>query len=387
MAASTPVAVFSQLAALDPVPDLIVQLRHPLTGGPLDAEQEVAACEAVAAGFRASHPNLQVRARAVGASGAGPGMTSVGMWRQTAAGEGIEALRDAALDGTGPAPVLEGAEQVAFAISLRFLRGEAQRTIASGEVATRFTTDGEPDPNGKIVIQGISDVRGGTVGGEHSAIITEIFGRLNVGRKGHIGRGDPRLEILVTEILRAQGGALSVQSTQVGAPSSRILRGLAKLFNRAGDETASEGVIGAALAERLPTEIAVEKMTLDSGAALFPTLPLDYHRFVVVGDRVVAGARFGALRNRADTAEVAIAGPTKAIGPRPPSFHIETVDMRPPLAVAWFGDGTPLSPTSLSTRIRLDLRKEINRIEVTVTDADGLVRSDDHTVTRGGSAG
>lgn len=385
MAASTPVAVLSQLATLDPVPDLLLQLRHPLTGGALEAAQEVTASEAVADGFRASHPNLEVRVRSVAGGGSTPGLTTVGMWRQTSAAPAIAGLRDAALDGAATAPVLEGAEQLAFSISLRFLRGEAQRTIASGQVDTRFTNDGDPDPNGKIVIQGISDVRGGTVGGEHSALLTEIFGRLNIGRKGHIGGGDPRLEIHVSEILRVQAGVLSVQATQVGAPSSRILRALAKLFTSAGDASTSEGVIGSALAQRLPREIAVEKLTLDSGAVIFPTLPLAYQRFTVVGDRVVAGARFGALRDRAATAAVTIVGPTKALSPLGTPFRIETVDMRPPLEVAWFGDGTPQNPTAESTRIRLDPRRESSRIQVSVTDADGLLRTDDHVVTRVGA--
>jgi hypothetical protein len=352
-------------------PDLAMQFRPCLkdipTGEGVDLEAAVIAAVRGSVG-----PEADVRYNCLDGTG------RIGVWLRPATPAADQA-RDR---GIAVFNMLGDGEQFAMFINAAFVKRTAN--TAWDTAPKRTDHEGNAQEDGSVHLTGfdVEFVR-------PDRIVTTISGF------DETPLPDVTFDLIITDTLRATGGAIQLESTtdlKADRSGIHIIAGVFFLASRlvhplfaviaAGfvvesliigsqDPDDDSAGAGALVAAQIPKEVFI-----DGGDKLVPL----YDRVTVTSAGLVAA---GVVDVVARDPIVSIVGPrriTVSEGAKSvtKSYHANAVDLRNPIAYSWSGGGRPTNPRRRATAIRFDLDglalgESVSReVRLTATDTDDL---------------
>jgi hypothetical protein len=328
----------------------------------------------VAAVRQALDPNADVRTACVN------GTQRIGVWLRPFVSESDNQARTRGLERLN---IVGSGETLAFFINSALIRRQAFE--AWNAAPKRLNGNGAPDPNGPIHLTGFS-------------LRLESPNRVVTRVDGFDERPWPDVDfrLTTTDTLSLSGGQVRCDSRNdldvdtswlnfltgvflVVLPPLGIVFLVERIIIAGVDAPNSGAGAGCGAAALIPREILIP-----AGQKVV----VSYSRLEVFGGGIIAGGTFAVIPR---SPEVNITGPSQvSVIEGSPSltlnYALRTADMRPPLRIAWSGEGTALNPSAERTGFRVNLSgAEVGqvltrRVAVRVTDADALVGSDEMIV-------
>jgi hypothetical protein len=276
--------------------------------------------------------------------------------------------------------ILGTGETLTFFINSTLIRRKAQD--GWNAAPKRLNGDGKPDSGGPLHLTGFS-----LSFESPNRIITQV--------EGFDERPwpDVSFKLTITDTLSSSGGQVRCESKRDLDVDSSWLNFLTGLFSvilpplgivflieriiiASVDTPNVNAGAGCGAAGMIPQEILIP-----GGQKVVA----NYTRVEVSSGGIYAGGSFAVIPR---SPEVTVTGPSQvSVVERTPSlsrtFSLHASDLRPPLQIAWSGDGSPASPTAETTSFRFNLggaevgQVLTRRVTARVTDADGLVGSGD----------
>lgn len=342
-------------------PDLALQISFCLPAELNDA--------IVSAVRQALDPNADVRTACVN------GTQRVGIWLRPFVSNQDNQARDRGLQRLN---IIGTDETLAFFINSALIRRQALDGWNSAP--KRLNGDGNPDSNGPIHLTGFS-------------LNFESPNRVVTRIDGFDERPWPDVDfhLTITDTLSLSGGQVhcnSLRDLNVDTSWLNFLTGLflivlpplgivflvERIIVGSADAPNLNAGAGCSAAAQIPREILIP-----GGQKVVSS----YSRLEVSEGGIFAGGTFAVIPR---SPEVTITGPSQISVVEGPasltrSYSLHTEDLRPPLQIAWSGDGSALSPTEETTSFRFNLAGTqagevlTRRVAVRVTDADSLAGS------------
>ncbi len=342
-------------------PDLALQISFCLPAELNDA--------IVSAVRQALDPNADVRTACVN------GTQRVGIWLRPFVNDQDNQARNRGLQRLN---IIGAGETLAFFINSALIRRQA--LDGWNAAPKRLNGDGDPDSNGPIHLTGFS-------------LSFESPNRVVTRIDGFDERPWPDVDfqITITETLSLSGGQVHCDSQRdlnvdtswlnfltglflIVLPPLGIVFLVERIIVGSADAPDTDAGAGCGAAALIPQEILIP------GGQKVVT---SYSRLEVSGGGIFAGGTFAVIPR---SPEVTIVGPiqisvVEGTASLIRSYSLRTEDLRPPLQIAWSGDGSALRPTEETTGFRFNLTGAqvgqvlTRRVAVRVTDADSLTGS------------
>jgi hypothetical protein len=276
--------------------------------------------------------------------------------------------------------ILGTGETLTFFINSALIRRKAQD--GWNAAPKRLSGDGKPDPGGPIHLTGFS-------------LSFESPNRIVTRLEGFDERPwpDVSFKLTITDTLSSSAGQVRCESKRDLDVDTSWLNVLTGLFSFILPPL---GIVF--LVERIIIA-SVDTPNVNAGAGcgavgmipqeiLIPAgqkVVANYTRVEVSSGGIYAGGSFAVIPR---SPEVTVAGPSQVsvvegTASLSRTFSLHARDLRPPLQIAWSGDGSPTTPTAETTSFRFNLggarvgQVLTRRVTARVTDADGLVGSGD----------
>jgi hypothetical protein len=305
------------------------------------------------------------------------GTQRIGVWLRPAVNEQDNQARNRGLERLN---IIGAGERLAFFLNSALIRRQA--LDAWNTAPKRRNGDGAPDPSGPVHLTGFS-VRFESP----NRVVTRI--------DGFDERPWPDVDfrLTITDTLSLSGGQVRCDSQQdldvdtswlnfltgmflVLLPPLGIVFLVERIIVGSEDAPNRDAGAGCSAAASIPREILIL-------AGL--KLVISYSRLEVSSGGIFAGGNFDVIPR---SPEVTLTGPSQVsvvegTTSLTKSYALRTGDLRPPLQIAWSGEGTALSPSAEVTGFRFNLagaevgQALTRRVAVRVTDADRLVGSDE----------
>lgn len=342
-------------------PDLALQIAFCL---PTDLNNAV-----VSAVRQAIDPNADVRTACIN------GTQRIGVWLRPFVSEQDNQARNRGLQRLN---LIAAGELLTFFINSALIRRQA--LDGWNAAPKRLNGNGSPDPNGPIHLTGFS-------------LSFESPNRVVTRIDGFDERPWPDVDfhLMTTDALSVSGGQVHCTSRRdldvdtgwlnfltglflIVLPPLGIVFLVERIIIASADAPDADAGPGCGAAAMIPREILIP-----GGQKVVPS----YSRLEVSGGGIFAGGSFAVIPR---TPEVTIAGPSQisvveGTASLSRSYSLRTEDLRPPLRIAWSGEGFAANPGAETTSFRFNLagaqvgEVPTRRVAVRVTDADNLVAS------------
>jgi hypothetical protein len=342
-------------------PDLALQISFCLPAELNDA--------IVSAVRQAIDPNADVRTACVN------GTQRIGVWLRPFVNDEDNQARSRGLQRLN---VIGAGETLTFFINSALIRRQALE--GWNAAPKRLNGDGDPDPNGPIHLTGFS-------------LSFESPNRVVTRVDGFDERPWPDVDfrLTTTDTLSLSGGQVRCDSQRdldVDTSWLNFLTGLflillpplgivflvERIIVASGDAPETDAGAGCGATALIPREILIPGSQ---------KVVASYSRLEVASGGIFAGGSFVVIPR---SPEATITGPAQisvveGTASLTRTYSLRTEDLRPPLQIAWSGEGFPLHASAETTGFRFNLagaqvgQVVTRRVAVRVTDADGLVGS------------
>lgn len=316
---------------------------------------------------QAISPSADVRTACVN------GTQRIGVWLRPFVNELDNQARNRGLQRLS---IIGAGETLTFFVNAALIRRQA---LAGWNAAPkRLNGDGQPDPDGPIHLTGFS-------------VSFESPNRVVTRVDGFDERPWPDVDfrLTTTDTLTLSGGQVQCDSQRdldvdtswlnfltglflIVLPPLGIVFLVERIIIGSVDAPETNAGAGCGAAAMIPREILIP-----GGQKVVAS----YSRLEVSGGGIFAGGSFVVIPR---SPEVTITGPSQlsvveGTASLTRTYALRMEDLRPPLRIAWSGEGTALSPSAERTSFRFNLagapvgQVVTRRVAARVTDADGLV--------------